>query len=81
MCSFISRQMIKRSFIFVLCIQLFKQCVSVAFLCDLTFVIKKKIALIRDVCSRPSIIFRSHDLHPGHIRRAMGGIASNYEKD
>jgi len=32
--------------------------------------------LAGDACSRPPIIIKSHDLHAGHIRRAMGEIAS-----
>ncbi len=71
--------MIRKSFIFVLCIQFFKQCVSVTLQCDLAFVMKKKIALTRDVCSRPLIIFRSHDLHCD-IRKAMGEIASTMKR-
>ncbi len=49
--------------------------------CALTSVIGKKIALVGDVCSRPPIIFRYHDLHVGDIRKAMGEITSYHEKD
>jgi hypothetical protein len=38
-----------------LCIQFFKQCVNIALQHALTFVIKKKIVLVKDVCSRPPI--------------------------
>jgi hypothetical protein len=34
-----------------------------------------------DVCSRPPIIIRSHDLHASDIRRTMGEIASYHERD
>jgi hypothetical protein len=37
--------------------------------------------LIDDVCSRPPISVRSHNLHVGHIRRVMGEIASYHERD
>ncbi len=34
-----------------------------------------------DVCSRPPIHFRSHNLHASDIRGAMGEITSYHEKD
>ncbi len=50
------------------CIQFFKQCVSIAFLCALAFAIKTKIALPSDGCFRPPIIIKFHDLHTSNIR-------------
>ncbi len=38
--------------------------------------LERKIVLIGDACSRPSITSRSHDLHASDIRRAVGEIAS-----
>jgi len=61
------------------CIQFFKWCVNIAL--QLAFAIHRKIALAGDVCSRPSIIIKSHDLHVGNIRKAMGEIVSYHEKD
>jgi hypothetical protein len=55
--------------------------VNIILECALTSTIKKKIALVGNVCSRPPIIFRYHDLHVGDIRRAMGEITSYHEKD
>ncbi len=43
-------------------IQFFKQCVDYALQCALTFTIEKKIALVKDVCSKLRIIIRFHDL-------------------
>jgi hypothetical protein len=40
------------------CIQFLKQCVSIVLQHDLTFAIKRKIALASDACSRPSITIR-----------------------
>jgi hypothetical protein len=37
--------------------------------------------LASDVCSKPPITIRSHDLHAGDIRRAMDEIASYHERD
>jgi hypothetical protein len=34
--------------------------------------------LVGDVCSRPPIIIRSHDLHASDIKRTMGEITSYY---
>ncbi len=47
----------------------------------LTYAIKRKIALVGDVCSRPPITIRSHDLHPDNIRRVVGEIISYHKKD
>jgi hypothetical protein len=41
----------------------------------------KKIVLVGDVCSRPSITIRSHDLHVGDIRGVVGEIASYHKRD
>jgi hypothetical protein len=49
------------------CIRFFKQCVSIAFQRALAFAIERKIALASDVCSRPPITIRSHDLHAGDM--------------
>jgi hypothetical protein len=43
--------------------------------------IEKKIALAGDVCFRPPITIKSHDLHVGDIRRDVGEITSYHEKD
>jgi hypothetical protein len=45
------------------------------------FVIERKIVLAVDACFRPPIIIRSHDLHVGDIKRAMGEITSYHERD
>jgi hypothetical protein len=63
------------------CIQFFKRHVSFVFQCALTFVIERKIALAGDVCSRPPITVKSHDLHAGDIKGAMGEIASYHDRD
>jgi hypothetical protein len=47
----------------------------------LAFAIKRKIALVGDVCSRCHITIRSHNLHVGNIRKAVGEITSYHEKD
>ncbi len=47
----------------------------------LAFVIERKIALGGDAYSRPPIIIKSHHLHVGDIRGAMGEIASYHERD
>jgi hypothetical protein len=62
------------------CIQFFKQCVSIVLQCVLAF-IERKIALESDVCFRPPIIIRSHDLHASDIRRAVGEITSYHKRD
>jgi hypothetical protein len=66
---------------FFICIQFWKQCVSIVFLCVLAYVIEREIALTSDICSRPPIIIRSHDLHVGNIKRAMGEITYYNERD
>ncbi len=62
-------------------IQFFRQRVSIAFQCALTFAIERKIMLACDACSTPLIIIRSHDLHSSDIRRAMGEIAFYQDMD
>jgi hypothetical protein len=73
--------MIKRSFIFVFLHSIFKQCVNMAFHQALTSAIENKIASAGDVCFRPPITIKFHDLHTSNIRRAVGEIASYHEKD
>jgi len=63
------------------CIQFFKQCVNIAFQCALTFIIKRKIVLVGDVCSRFFITIRSHNLHVGDIKGVVGEITSYHGKD
>jgi len=63
------------------CIQFFKQHVNIDLQCALTFAIEKKIALADDVCSRPPIIIKSHNLHTRDIRGAIGEIISYHKKD
>ncbi len=63
------------------CIQFFKQCVSITFLCVLAFAIKRKIVLVNDVCSKPPITIRFHNLHASDIRRVVGEIISYHERD
>jgi hypothetical protein len=63
------------------CIQFFRQHVSIAFQRVLASTIKKKIVLASDVCSKPPTIIKSHNLHVGDIRRAMGEITSYHKKD
>jgi len=60
---------------------LFKQRVRIVLQCVLTFAIKRKIALAGDVCSRPLITIKSHDLHASNIKGAVGEIASYHEKN
>jgi hypothetical protein len=60
-------------------IQFFKH-VNIALQCDLISTIEKKIALAKNVCSRPPIIIRSHDLHAGDIRRGVDEIASYHKR-
>jgi hypothetical protein len=57
------------------------QHVSIACECALAFAIERKIALVGDACSRPPITIRSHDLHVGDIKEAMGEIISYHERD
>ncbi len=53
-------------------IQFFKQHVSIVLEHDLALAINKKIVLACDVYFKPPIIIRSHELHVGNIKRAMG---------
>jgi hypothetical protein len=62
-------------------IQFFKYRVNIVLQCGLIFVIKKNIALASDVCSKPSITIRSHDLRVGDIRGTLGEIISYQEID
>jgi hypothetical protein len=64
-----------------LCIQFFRQHVSIALQHVLTFVIEMKIALMGHVCSKPPITIRFHDLHANDIKRAVDEIVSYHEKD
>jgi hypothetical protein len=70
---------IKKSFILVFLHLILKQHVNIALQHALAFTIKKKIALASDACSKPPIIIRSHNLHEGNIRGAVGDIASYQE--
>jgi hypothetical protein len=79
-CLFYDRQL-KGHLSLSFCIEFLKQRVSIAFQCALTFAIKRKIELVGDAYSRPSIIIRSHDLHVGDIRGVMGEMASYHERD
>ncbi len=63
------------------CIQFFKQRVSIVFQRALASTIKRKIALANDVCSRPPITIRSHDLHVSNIKGVVGEIASYHERN
>jgi hypothetical protein len=54
------------------CIQFFKQHVSIVLQHALASTIENKIALACNVCSRPPIIIRSHDLHIDDIRGVVG---------
>jgi hypothetical protein len=62
-------------------IQFLKQHVIITLQHALTYVIKKKIVLASDACSKPRIIIKFSDLHVGDIRGAVGEIASYHEKD
>jgi hypothetical protein len=37
--------------------------------------------MVGDVCSKPPIIIKSHDLHAGNIKKIVGEIVSYHEKD
>jgi hypothetical protein len=63
------------------CIQFFRQHVNITLQHVLTSIIKKKIALVGDVCFRPPITIRFHDLHASDIRGVVGEIASYHEWD
>jgi len=58
-----------------------RQRVNIALHHALASIIARKITLVGDVCSRPPITIRSHDLHAYDIRRVVGKIASYHEKD
>jgi hypothetical protein len=45
------------------------------------FVIERKITLVGDACSRPSINIRFHNLHVGDIRGVESEITSYHERD
>jgi hypothetical protein len=42
---------------------------------------ERKIALVEDVCSKPPITIKCHDLHVGHIKKIVGEITSYHERD
>jgi len=73
--------MIERSFILVFLHLIFRQHVSIVFQCALASTIERKIALMGDACSRPCVTIKSHDLHVGDIRGAMGEITSYHKRD
>ncbi len=54
---------------------------SIALQHALASAIQSKITLAKDVCSRPPISFRSHDLHVGNIKGAVGKMVSYHKKD
>ncbi len=60
----------------VICLYLFafsfKQHVNMALQRALAFTIERKIALAGNVCSKPPIIFRFHDLHASKIKKVVG---------
>jgi hypothetical protein len=62
-------------------IQFFRQCASIALQHVLASIIKRKIVLASDACSRPPITIRFHDLHIGDIKGVVGQIISYHEKD
>jgi hypothetical protein len=62
-------------------IQFFRQHVNIILQHDLTSIIETKITLVGDVCSKPPIIIRLHDLHVGNIRGVVGEIVSYHERD
>jgi len=63
------------------CIQFFKQHVNITFKRALAFAIKRKIVLASDVCSRPHITSRSHDLHANDIKGDVSETTSYHEKN
>ncbi len=63
------------------CIQFFKQHVNITLQCALASAIERKIALTGDACSKPPTTIRSHDLHVGDVRGAVGEIASYHKRD
>jgi hypothetical protein len=62
-------------------INFFKQLVNVVFQCVLAFAIKRNIVLVGNVCSRPPITIRYHDLHVSDIRKVVGEITFYHGKD
>ncbi len=80
-CVFLFHNRWSRDHLFLsFCIQFFKQRVSLTFQCALTSTIKRKIALAKDVYSRPPITFKSHDLHTSDIRGVVSEIISYHKK-
>jgi hypothetical protein len=63
------------------CIQFFRQCVSIALQHALASIRDRKIRLAGDVCFRPFTTIKSHDLHVGDIREAMGEIVSYHKRN
>jgi hypothetical protein len=63
------------------CIQFFKQHVSITLQHALSSTMDRKIALAENVCSRPPIIIKCHNLHVGNIRRVVSEIISYHERD
>ncbi len=51
------------------CIQFFKQHFSIVLQCALASTIERKIMFVTNVCSRPPITIKSHNLHVGDIRK------------
>jgi hypothetical protein len=62
------------------CIQFFKH-VNIIFERALAFAIKRKFALASDVCSKPRITSRSHDLHASDIKGDVNETTSYHEKN
>jgi hypothetical protein len=56
-------------------------CVNIALQHALDSAIERKIALVGDVCSRPPIAIRPHNLHAIDIKGAVGEIASYHKRD
>jgi len=54
------------------CIQIFRQCVNIILQHILASNIKRKTLLVSDVCFKPPITIRSHDLHATNIKGAVG---------
>jgi hypothetical protein len=63
------------------CIQFFMHHVNIVFYHALAFVIKRKIVLAGDVCSKTPITIKFHDLHVGNNRRVVCEIVSYNKKD
>jgi hypothetical protein len=62
-------------------IQFFKQHVNIVFQHVLIFVIERKITLVDDVCYRPPVTTKSHNLHASDIKGVVGEIASYHKRD